>query len=67
MAFPAPTENRPAMPEYVFYCSPCKKSFTAIMTVAAHDKGVSPCPKCGKKKDVEKRIAMAYVVTSKKS
>jgi putative FmdB family regulatory protein len=55
------------MPEYAFYCRPCRKSFTAIMTIAAHDRGVAPCPKCGKKKDVEKRIAAAFVVTSKKS
>ncbi|HVP67652.1 MAG TPA: FmdB family zinc ribbon protein [Anaeromyxobacteraceae bacterium] len=55
------------MPEYAFYCRPCKKQFTAVMTIAAHDKGVAPCPKCGKKRDVEKRIAVAYVVTSKKS
>jgi putative FmdB family regulatory protein len=55
------------MPEYAFYCRTCKKSFTDFMTIAAHDKGVAPCPKCGKKKEVEKRIAATYVVTSKKS
>ena len=55
------------MPEYAYYCRPCKKSFTAIMTMSAHDRGVAPCPKCGTKKDVEKRIAAAFVVTSKKS
>ena len=55
------------MPEYAFYCRGCKKQFTAVMTIGAHDRGVAPCPKCGKKREVEKRIAVAYVVTSKKS
>ena len=62
-----PPEGRRPMPEYAFYCRSCKKPFTALMSVASHDKGAAPCPKCGKKRDVEKRIAAAYVVTSKKS
>lgn len=55
------------MPEYAFYCRTCRKPFAAAMTVAAHDKGVAPCPKCKQRKQVEKRIAGVYVVTAKKS
>ncbi len=55
------------MPEYAFYCRPCKKPFTAIMSIAQHDRGVAPCPRCKKRRDVEKRPAAAYVVTGRKS
>jgi len=55
------------MPEYAFYCRLCKKPFSAVMTIAQHDRGVAPCPKCKQRRNVEKRLAAAYVVTSKKS
>ena len=55
------------MPDYAFYCRGCKKPFTAVMTIAQHDRGVAACPKCKQRKQVEKRLAVAYVVTAKKS
>ena len=55
------------MPEYAFYCRACKKPFTAAMRVAQHDRRVAPCPRCGQRKPVEKRLAVAFVVTARKS
>ncbi len=55
------------MPLYEFYCRKCRKAFSASMSIAAHDRGVAACPKCGKKKDVEKRISTFTAVTSRKS
>ncbi|HZY05716.1 MAG TPA: FmdB family zinc ribbon protein [Anaeromyxobacteraceae bacterium] len=55
------------MPEYAFYCRACKKPFTALMTIAQHDRGVAACPRCKQRKAVEKRLAAAFVVTARKS
>jgi putative FmdB family regulatory protein len=55
------------MPEYAFYCRACKKPFTAVMSLAQHDKGVASCPKCKQRRQVEKRPAAAFVVTARKS
>lgn len=59
--------GEPAMPEYAFYCRACKKPFTAVQTLAQHDRGVAPCPRCKQRKAVEKRLAAAFVVTARKS
>ncbi|HEU4383433.1 MAG TPA: FmdB family zinc ribbon protein [Anaeromyxobacteraceae bacterium] len=55
------------MPEYAYYCRDCKKPFTAIQSMAQHDRRVAPCPKCKQRKPVEKRLAAAFVVTARKS
>ena len=60
-------EGGAPMPEYAFYCRACKKPFTAVMSLAQHDKGVAPCPKCKQRRQVEKRPAAAFVVTARKS
>jgi putative FmdB family regulatory protein len=62
-----PSRREETMPEYAFYCRLCKKPFSAVMTIAQHDHGVAPCPKCKQRRNVEKRLAAAYVVTRKKS
>jgi len=55
------------MPVYEFYCRKCRKAFTASMHVSQHDRGVAACPKCLKKKEVEKRLSQFTAVTSRKS
>ncbi|MBI5543419.1 MAG: zinc ribbon domain-containing protein [Deltaproteobacteria bacterium] len=55
------------MPEYEFFCSTCKKPFTALMHVKEHDKKVEPCPKCKKTAPVQKRISGVSVITARKS
>lgn len=55
------------MPVYEFYCRRCRKSFAAVMHVSEHDRGVAECPKCHRKKDVEKRLSAFTAVTSRKS
>jgi putative FmdB family regulatory protein len=55
------------MPLYEFYCRRCKKPFTAVMHVAEHDKKVAECPRCHRKKEVERRLSTFTAVTSRKS
>ncbi len=54
------------MPNYDFYCHACKKTFSKILTIAAHEKEKITCPHCGSHK-VEQRWAAFSVITSKKS
>ena len=67
MLTPAGSAGGTPMPEYAFYCRACKKPFAAVMTVAQHDKGVAPCPRCRQRRRVQKRLAAAFVVTGRKS
>jgi putative FmdB family regulatory protein len=55
------------MPVYEFFCKRCEKPFTAEMHVAEHDHDVPPCPECGAKQDVEKRMSAFSAVTSRKT
>jgi putative FmdB family regulatory protein len=55
------------MPDYEYYCQHCKQPFSAFMHVKEHDERVAECPRCHQTKNVEKRIAMVNVVTSRKS
>jgi len=54
------------MPNYEFFCHVCKKMFSQILTIAAHEKAKIACPHCGSHK-IEQRWAAFSVITSKKS
>ena len=54
------------MPTYEFACEDCGKLFTAILSIAEHEKKKAACPHCGSKK-VKQQISSFEVVTSKKS
>ena len=54
------------MPQYSFLCRACKKEFSKILTISEYEKGKIVCPHC-KSKDVKRRWAAFYAVTSKKS
>ncbi len=55
------------MPVYEFFCVRCEEPFTAVMHVSEHDTSVAPCPKCGQKDQVQKRLSSFTAVTSRKS
>jgi putative FmdB family regulatory protein len=55
-----------AMPQYEYLCLTCHKKFSAVLTLAAHEKGKVKCPKC-KSTKVEQQWAAFYATTSKKS
>jgi putative FmdB family regulatory protein len=55
------------MPDYEFYCRRCQEPFSATMSVKEHDTRQVECPKCKKNDQVQKRISLDTVVTSKKS
>jgi putative FmdB family regulatory protein len=55
------------MPVYEYFCRKCKKSFTAEMHVAEHERDLPPCPECGSKDGVEKQMSAFSAVTSHKS
>ncbi len=55
------------MPVYEFFCRRCERSFTAVMHIAEHDTDLPPCPSCGRKEDVEKRLSTFTAATSRKS
>ena len=54
------------MPHYEYLCLACGKKFSAILTVAEHEKQQVKCPKCSSMK-VEQQWAAFYATTSKKS
>ena len=54
------------MPQYLYQCSGCGKTFSIVMTVAEHEKAKVRCPKCDSTK-VEQQWAAFYATTSKKS
>ena len=55
------------MPVYEFRCNDCRKKFTLVKAVKDYKTGANPCPKCGKRKGVERVWSQVYAVTSKKS
>ncbi|MBN1205402.1 MAG: zinc ribbon domain-containing protein [Myxococcaceae bacterium] len=55
------------MPEYEYFCRHCQLPFTSAMSVKQHDERMAECPVCHQSKEVEKRIAHVYTVTSRKS
>ena len=54
------------MPIYEYVCLDCKKGFSKVESISAHDPKKVTCPKC-KKKKVERRWTSVSVTTSKKS
>ncbi|MBU1701430.1 MAG: zinc ribbon domain-containing protein [Candidatus Eisenbacteria bacterium] len=54
------------MPEYIYKCEPCGKSFTVTMGILKHDTARIKCPKC-KSVKVRQQITSFGVATKKKS
>jgi putative FmdB family regulatory protein len=54
------------MPEYVYKCEACRKSFTATMGMLEHETAKIKCPKC-KSVKVRQEITSFGVATKKKS
>ena len=54
------------MPVYEFRCKDCRKKFSVVRPVR-ESSGAVKCPKCGKRKPVERIWSRVYAVTSKKS
>lgn len=54
------------MPEYVYKCEACGKSFTKTMGILKHDTAKIKCPKC-KSAKVRQKITSFGVITKKKS
>jgi len=54
------------MPEYEFFCTACKKTFSTTLTLVEYEKGKIVCPKCGSRK-LNQRVTSFYAITSKKS
>ena len=55
------------MPVYEFRCKDCRKKFTVVQPISRYSAGTVKCPKCGRKKAVERQWSPVYAVTSKKS
>jgi putative FmdB family regulatory protein len=56
----------PAMPIYEFRCNDCRKKFSLVKPIKDYS-DAAKCPKCGKRKGVERVWSQVYAVTSKKS
>jgi putative FmdB family regulatory protein len=56
-----------ALPTYEYQCKACDHAFSVIQTLAQHEKGKPPCPKCKKKKNVKQLMSMFSAQTSRKS
>ena len=54
------------MPIYEYVCRDCKKEFSEMKPVSAHDPKKVKCPKC-KSRGVERRWSTVTVTTSRKS
>jgi putative FmdB family regulatory protein len=54
------------MPQYEFFCSACKKTFSRILNIAEHGKAKITCPHCASK-NVEQCWSAFSAITSKKS
>ncbi len=54
------------MPEYEFFCTACKETFSTTLTLVEYEKGKIVCPKCGSRK-LNQRVTAFYAITSKKS
>jgi len=54
------------MPTYEFMCQKCKKTFTLILSLSEHEKGLFSCPGC-ESTSVKQQITPFIASTSKKS
>jgi putative FmdB family regulatory protein len=54
------------MPIYEYVCLGCKKQFSKVELISAHDPKKVTCPKC-KSRSVERRWSTVSVTTSRKS
>ncbi len=54
------------MPTYEYLCRKCRKKFSILMSVSAHDTKKVRCPKC-KGGQVDQQFNSFFAVTSKKS
>jgi putative FmdB family regulatory protein len=54
------------MPQYVFLCRDCNKTFQQALHISELEKGPVKCPYCGSEKTEQQAAAFA-AVTSKKS
>jgi len=55
------------MPVYEFRCNDCRKAFQLVKSIKDYGSGTVKCPRCGKRKTVERIWSQVYTVTSKKS
>lgn len=54
------------MPEYVYKCDACNKSFTKTMGIIEHETARIACPKCSSKK-IRQQVVPFSAITKKKS
>ena len=55
------------MPVYEFRCNDCRKAFKIIKSIKDYDSSTVKCPRCRKRKPVERIWSRVYTVTSRKS
>ena len=55
------------MPMYDFRCTACKKTFSVVLAYDEYDPRKVKCPKCRKRKTVERVFSTVFAKTSKKS
>lgn len=56
-----------AVPMYDFRCTACKKTFSVVLAYDEYDPRKVKCPKCRKRKTVERVFSTVFAKTSKKS
>jgi putative FmdB family regulatory protein len=54
------------MPTYEYYCRPCDRTFTRVMSLAEHERQQVQCPHCHGVQ-VEQLLSTFIVKTAKKS
>lgn len=54
------------MPTYEYRCEKCGKEFSAVMTIAKHEKRGTKCPEC-KSKKLQQKLGSFFAKTSRKS
>jgi putative FmdB family regulatory protein len=54
------------MPAYEYYCRPCDRTFTAVMSISEHETKHVQCPHCHSTQ-VEQLLSTFIAKTSKKS
>jgi putative FmdB family regulatory protein len=54
------------MPEYLYKCEACGKSFTKTMGILKHETAKVACPKCSSKR-IKQQVTAFAAITKKKS